>query len=154
MSPVIDHVNIVTRDLEGTARFFVDTFGFAAGPAKVLSGAWVDELTGYKNASATFMPLTTPEGGPNACVIRLLAYTNPASQPPTGSDSQPNQPGYRHIGFVVPDIDALYSQLKATWRFFSAPVLVSSMNLKTVYFVGPEQIIIQLTQLLSAPPVP
>jgi len=154
VSPVIDHVNIVTRDLEGTARFFVDTFGFTAGPAKVLSGAWVDELTGYKNASATFMPLTTPEGGPNACVIRLLAYTNPASPPPTGSDSQPKQPGYRHIGFVVPDIDDMYRRLKPNWKFFSAPVLVSSMNLKTVYFLGPDGIVIQLTQLLSAPPVP
>lgn len=152
MSPVIDHVNIVTRDLEGTARFFVDTFGFAAGPAKVLSGAWVDELTGYKNASATFMPLTPPDGGPNACSIRLLTYINPVSPPASGGDAQPNQPGCRHLGFVVPDIDALYDQLKATWRFFSAPVLVSAMNLKTVYFVGPEQVIIQLIQPLSAPP--
>ena len=65
---------------------------------------------------------------------------------------EPRQPGYRHIGFVVPDIDDLYRRLKANWRFFSAPVLVSSMNLKTVYFVGPEQIIIQLIQPLSAPP--
>jgi len=151
MSPVIDHVNVVTRDLEGTARFFVDTFGFAAGPSRVLSGAWVDELTGYKNASASFLPLTPPDGGPNACAIRLLAYINPASPPSSGIDAQPNQPGCRHLGFVVPDIDVLYNRLKATWRFFSAPVLVSAMNLKTVYFVGPDDIIIQLIQPLSAP---
>ena len=151
MSPVIDHVNVVTRDLEGTARFFVDTFGFAAGPAKVLSGPWVDELTGYKNASATFMPLMPPGGDPAACSIRLLAYINPVSPPSSGADAQPNQPGCRHLGFVVPDIDALYDQLKASWRFFSAPVIVSAMNLKTVYFVGPDNVIIQLIQPLSAP---
>ncbi len=151
MSPVIDHVNVVTRDLEGTARFFVDTFGFTAGPAKVLSGAWVDQLTGYKNASATFMPLTPPGGSLSACSIRLLAYINPISPPSSGADAQPNQPGCRHLGFVVPDIDALYDQLKASWRFFSAPVLVSAMNLKTVYFVGPDNVIIQLIQPLAAP---
>lgn len=151
MSPVIDHVNVVTRDLEGTARFFVDTFGFTAGPAKVLSGAWVDQLTGYTNASATFMPLTPPGGDPSACSIRLLAYINPVSPPASGNDAQPDQPGCRHLGFVVPDIDALYDQLKSNWRFISAPVLVSAMNLKTVYFVGPDNVIIQLIQPLGAP---
>ncbi len=150
MSPVINHVNIVTRDLEGTARFFVDTFGFTAGSAQVLSGAWVDELTGYHNAAATFLPLSAPAGGPNACGIRLLTYQNPLSPPASNDDAQPNQPGCRHLGFVVTDIDAMYARLKAAWRFLSPPVLVSAMNLKTVYFVGPDQVIIQLIQPLTA----
>ena len=48
------------------------------------------------------------------------------------------------------DIDAAYEKLKDDWEFFSPPVLVSAMKLKTVYFVGPEGIVIQLLQPLSS----
>ena len=148
--PVINHVNVVTRNLEGTARFFIETFGFTSAPAQVLRGAWVDQLTGYKNAEAIFMPLMPPGGDPNASSIRLLTYLNPASPPPSPAEAHPNQPGCRHLGFVIPDIDALYRELKTTWRFISPPVFVPPpMNLKTVYFIGPEEIIIQLIQPLG-----
>ena len=152
--PVINHVNVVTRstlDFETTAQFFIDNFGFTpAGKPVTLSGAWVDTLTGYKNAAAVFQLLTPPGGDPSAAGIRLLAYTNPPSPPSSNADAQPNQPGCRHLGFVVPDIDAMYGKLKAQWKFFSAPVAVPPpFNVKTVYFIGPQSIIIQLIQPTS-----
>jgi catechol 2,3-dioxygenase-like lactoylglutathione lyase family enzyme len=152
VSAVINHLNIVTRDLEGTARFFVDTFGFEAGPAQVLSGSWVSELTGYPDASATHVTLTPPASGPTTTCIELLTYLTPASPPPTAGEARLNDPGYRHIGFVVDDLDGLYRRLKPDWKFFSPPVEVAAMNLKTVYFVGPEDIVIQLLQPLTSPP--
>ena len=63
MSIVFDHVNIVVDDLEATRAFFVDTFGFTSGTPLTLEGAWVDELNGYKNAKATYVPLAPPAGG-------------------------------------------------------------------------------------------
>jgi catechol 2,3-dioxygenase-like lactoylglutathione lyase family enzyme len=148
----INHLNIVTLDLDRTAAFFVDNFGFQAGPKEVLKGAWVSELTGYPDAEAVYVPLTPGGSDPAATRIELLTYLRPASPPPDDDTSQLNLPGYRHIGFVVPDIDALYRRLKDDWRFFSPPVWVESKQLKTVYFVGPERIVIQLIQPLPAPP--
>jgi len=148
-SGIINHVNVVTQDLEGMATFFTENFGFTAGAAKDLEGAWVAELTGYPGARARYIPLTPTGAGPDATRIELLAYLHPTTPPPPDSNPDLDQPGYRHIGFVVEDNEASYQKLKDEWRFFSAPVLVAEMRLKTVYFVGPEEIVIQLLQPLS-----
>jgi hypothetical protein len=45
-------------------------------------------------------------------------------------------------------VDALYAKLKERYHFFSAPVVSDEMHIKTVYFRGPESIVVQLTQHL------
>ncbi len=148
-SGAINHLNVVTQDLEGTARFFVENFGFTAGKATPLEGEWVAKLTGYPGARAEYIPLTPANAGPDSTRIELLTYRTPQTPPPPNSNPELDQPGYRHIGFAVEDIDAAYEKLKDDWQFFSPPVLVAAMKLKTVYFVGPEGIVIQLLQPLS-----
>jgi catechol 2,3-dioxygenase-like lactoylglutathione lyase family enzyme len=148
-SKAINHLNIITRDLDSVTEFFEENFGFKAGPRTTLKGAWLDELTGFPDAHAEFVPLTPPDKCANATVIALATYVNPPSPEPSPSDAVLNVPGYRHIGFDVDDIDAVHEKLKADWKFFSPPVLVEAMNIKTVYFLGPENIVIQLTQSLG-----
>jgi catechol 2,3-dioxygenase-like lactoylglutathione lyase family enzyme len=149
MSVVFDHVNIVTDDLEKTTEFFVNTFGFTAGEPKVLEGAWVDELNGYKNCKATYVPLAPPPVGspPTAASthIEVLNFESPAS-PPEAAPWTPNHLGYRHICLDVPNIDDLYNALKSKWKFLSEPVDVPGFNVTTVYFIGPGNVLIQLTQ--------
>ncbi len=59
----------------------------------------------------------------------------------------PNIQGYRHIGFVVDDIEAKTTDLQGEgYEFLSEPQFVKEMNVTTVYFIGPEGILIQLTQ--------
>ena len=145
MSIVFDHVNIVVEDLEATQAFFVDTFGFTAGATMTLQGAWVDELNGFKNAKATFVPLAPPSGG--STHIEVLTFENPPSPPAAGPLWAPNLLGYRHIALDVPNIQELYEQLSPTWKFLSEPVAVPPpFDLTTVYFIGPENVLIQLTQ--------
>lgn len=144
----IDHINVVTHDLEGTAAFFCDNFGFVAGEGRRMSGAWVDELTGYADAEVEFVPLAVG-GRPAATKIALLHYLNPPTPPAPPSNSRLDEPGYRHIGFEVDDVDAYYERMKNDWRFFSAPVTAESLHAKTVYLLGPESIIVQLTQALG-----
>lgn len=148
MAKGINHLNVVTRDLDATASFFVDNFGFEAGPKQILRGAWVDQLTGYANAEAQYMPLSV-SGDSGATRIELLTYLNPSTPPPPPDNTKLDEPGYRHIGFLVDDIEAMYEKLKDRWRFLSPPVTVEAMKLKTVYFVGPESIVVQLTQPMS-----
>ena len=150
MSIVFDHVNIVTEDLEGTMAFFVDTFGFTAGTPTVLEGPWVDELNGYENCKATYVPLAPPPIGspptPAPTHIEILAFEHPPS-PPAARPWMPNHLGYRHIALDVPNIQALYEQLSPKWKFLSEPVAVPPpFNVTTVYFIGPGDVLIQLTQ--------
>jgi catechol 2,3-dioxygenase-like lactoylglutathione lyase family enzyme len=145
MSIVFDHVNIVTDDLEGKMEFFVSTFGFTAGTPTTLEGAWVDELNGFENCKATYVPLAPPAGG--STHIEVLTFDNPASPPAAEPLWAPNHLGYRHICIDVPDIQGLYKQLSPTWKFLSPPVPVPPpFNVTTVYFIGPGNVLIQLTQ--------
>lgn len=146
MNAVFDHVNIVVDDLEATQAFFVENFGFIAGTPTTLEGAWVDELNGYSNAKATYVPLTPAAGG-GTTRIELLTFESPASPPASNPLWAPNQLGYRHICLDVADVREVYEQLKTDWRFLSEPVDVPPpFNVTTVYFVGPEGVLIQLTQ--------
>lgn len=155
MSVTFDHVNIVTDDLEGTMEFFVDTFGFTAGTPTTLEGAWVDELNGYTNCKATYVPLAPPPVGspPTAAPthIEVLTFDNPPS-PPAANPWTPNHRGYRHIALDVPNIQDLYEQLSPNWKFLSEPVTVPPpFNVTTVYFIGPGDVLIQLTQKNTTP---
>jgi catechol 2,3-dioxygenase-like lactoylglutathione lyase family enzyme len=144
----IGHINIVVIDLQAAANFFVKNFGFTAGQPKKLTGAWVDQLTGYTNAVAVYIPMIPPQG-PTGTAFELLTYLNPSSPPPAPPPPL-NVQGFRHVGFNVADIDGMVAQLKAQGiQFFSDVVTVTEMNLKTVYFYGPENIILQLTQSLA-----
>ncbi len=151
MSITFDHVNIVTDDLEGTMEFFVNTFGFTAGTPTTLEGPWVDELNGYKNCKATYVPLAPPPIGsppaPAPTHIEVLTFENPPSPPAAEPLWAPNHLGYRHICLDVPNIQELYQQLSQKWKFLSKPVPVPPpFNVTTVYFIGPGNVLIQLTQ--------
>jgi catechol 2,3-dioxygenase-like lactoylglutathione lyase family enzyme len=150
MSIVFDHVNIVTEVVEETVEFFVEVFGFTAGTPTVLQGPWVDELNGYKNCKATYVPLAPPPIGspptPAPTHIEVLSFENPPS-PLAARLWTPNHLGYRHIALDVPNIQALYEQLSPKWKFLSEPVVVPPpFNVTTVYFIGPGDVLIQLTQ--------
>lgn len=151
MSTSIAHVNIVVKDLGAARDFFVQSLGFTAADPVTLTGAWVEELTGYAKAKAVYIGLSAPAGD---CQIELLTYETPASPPPSNDLSQLDQIGYRHIGLNVDDIDSLYKQLSPNWSFLSEPVCATGMGVKTVYFVGPEGVIIQLTQKVTAKECP
>jgi len=150
MNSGIGHINIVVQDLDKVADFFVANFGFTAGEPVRLDGKWVEKLTGFPNAAARYVPLIPPEGS-SSTKFELLKYIIPPS-PTMVTPPALNIPGYRHIGFEVDDIDARAKDLAGQgWNFFSEIVEVPEMNLKTVYFAGPEAIILQMTQKLKSP---
>jgi catechol 2,3-dioxygenase-like lactoylglutathione lyase family enzyme len=135
---------IVVQNLERARDFFVQTFGFQATPIETLHGDWVDKVDGFPHSKALYTALTLDNSSTH---IELLQYIHPAA-PPTGGNGAPNRPGYRHIGLNVDDIDAMYERLLQQWHFFSEVQTVVSFKCKTVYFLGPEDILIQLTQPL------
>jgi catechol 2,3-dioxygenase-like lactoylglutathione lyase family enzyme len=145
MATVLGHINIVVNDLDAARDFFVTYFGFEAGAATPLHGEWADRLNHLPHVRAIYIPLT--QAG-STTRIELLKFLEPASCDPRDL-GRPNELGYRHIGFQVDDIDATVAELEAAGVPFLSPVqYVQAMNLKTVYFLGPEGILMQLTQSL------
>lgn len=145
----LGHINIVVEDLCATRDFFVNNFGFTAGDSKILEGEWVDHLTGQKNVKAEYIPLAK-QGSTTR--IELLTFHHPDS-PAYGRRGYPMALGYRHIGFMVDDIEAMVERLKTqpeVERFLSPVQTVTSMGVKTVYFIGPDGVLMQLTQKIDA----
>jgi catechol 2,3-dioxygenase-like lactoylglutathione lyase family enzyme len=145
MTAKFGHINIVVRDLDAAKEFFVTNFGFTAGAAVTLEGPWVDALNALHNVQAVHVPLSL-QG--STVQIELLKFLHPIAAP-GGNLGTPNKFGYRHVDFDVDNIDELTSRLQSQgWEFLSAVQTVSSMNLKTVYFLGPEGVLIQMTETL------
>lgn len=148
-STLLGHINIVVDDLLATRDFFVNNFGFTAGDPTTLEGEWVDHLTGQKNVKAQYIPLS--QAG-STTRIELLTFEHPDS-PAYDQRGYPMALGYRHIGFQVDNIDAMVAQLQnqpEVEKFLSPVQTVTAMGVKTVYFIGPDGILMQLTEKISS----
>jgi len=137
------HVCLNVEDLDAARDFFVDNFGYAAQPMNTFSGGWVDRLNGMDDVVAQHISLTL-----NGSLLELLKFVNPPA-PPHGLLGTPNRIGYRHIALTVDDIDGMTAKLQAQgWSFVSPVQTVPEMKVKTVYFFGPEGILLQMMQPL------
>lgn len=145
---LLGHINIVVTDLLAARDFFVKNFDLTAGDAKLLEGPWVDALNGQKNIKAEYIPLSNANSTTN---IELLKFYKPDS-PGYEQRGYPMALGYRHIGFMVDNITDMVASLKQqpeVERFLSEVQTVPSFGVKTVYFIGPDGVLIQLTQKLN-----
>jgi catechol 2,3-dioxygenase-like lactoylglutathione lyase family enzyme len=144
-APQLSHINIVVNDISAMSAFLSQAFGFVPGNGALLDAPWVAALTRLPNAAAQYLPMKAPNGA----AIELLCYITPSVRPDAGIGA-PNEQGYRHIGFNVGNIDTMVAQLQAQGYEFLSPVqTVTSMGVRTVYFYGPEGILMQLTQALT-----
>ncbi|WP_428646027.1 VOC family protein [Roseibium sp.] len=147
MASFLNHVAWVVEDQQAAINFLVTHFGCEAGPPRVISGAWAEELAQIKGVHVTYVGVTSPG---TETRIALLKFVTPPSEPNNSVDVLYLK-GFRHIGFLVDDIDAKKSELEAAgFKFFSDVVTVDSFNSRTVYFRGPERVVVQLTEQLSS----
>ncbi len=105
---MFDHINIVVTDLERAAQFYEKVFGFKRGFAAQLQGEWIETVTGLEGARAECLFLESPDGGAR---LELIRYDAPADEF-SPFDSEPNEPGLRHIAFQVADVDATLEQVR------------------------------------------
>ena len=138
----LDHVNIVVRDLAEATEFFL-ALGFALEDQADLDGDWISSIVGLENVRARYAKLALPGGGAKVELMQYFA-------PPSGRDpamAKANQLGYRHIALEVDDIDTAVSQLrqrgvKMVGQIEAYPVT----GKKLVYFYGPDDILLELTE--------
>ena len=146
----IDHVNLVVRDLEGMADFYVRLLGMKITKQVTISGPWIDRTVGLVGVNADVIYLDLPQG-PR---VELIRYNSPP-----GKDSpepgKSNTTGLRHLAFRVSDIDAVVKTLhNAGVKFFSDIQLVpdsqvtyaGGLRKRLAYFHDPEGNLLELCE--------
>jgi len=144
MIKIIDHINIVVRDLEKAKQFFLD-MGFIADPSKEgkLEGVWIEQVTKLKNAKGYYCTLSLPNTQTN---LELIQYDSPEDQDDP-LISKPNHAGFRHVAFEVENIEEFISKMKTKGAsFFSDIQEYKPTKKKLCYLYGPEDIILELAE--------
>jgi catechol 2,3-dioxygenase-like lactoylglutathione lyase family enzyme len=143
----IDHINIVVKDLQKVASFFL-SLGFALEDRSKLSGEWISKTVGLIDVEAEYVKLTLPGDSTSIELIRF-------ESPPLNEIPNPekaNTQGFRHLAFRVSDIEKTVAQLKQKGIDpVSAIQEYSKTKKKLVYFRGPEGILLELAQYAETP---
>jgi predicted enzyme related to lactoylglutathione lyase len=97
------HVNLVSRDWRRLAAFYERVFGCTVvPPERDYRGRDLAAGTGVPGAALLGVHLRLPGGGPTGPTLEIFEY-DPSLEPmPTAA----NRPGFGHIAFVVPDVEA------------------------------------------------
>lgn len=105
------HTNLIARDWRSLADFYQKVFGCArVPPERDYSGPELEAGTGVKGTTLKGVHLRLPGCGENGPTLEIYTYsvTADAVQPAV------NRPGFGHIAFVVPDVDAARREVLAS----------------------------------------
>ena len=141
------HVAIVVSDLDAMVEFYTSVLGFR-------------ERSRYESASDDFrrgvgLPHIKAEVvhlGMAGSPVEIEMFQFDDTLAACADRSRANLPGYRHIAFVVEDLDTACAQLRELGvEFFSDPITLgasgSVAGIQFVYFKDPEGNIVELNQL-------
>ncbi len=139
------HTNIVARDWERLADFYIQVFDCIPKPPKrSQSGAWLDKGTGVKNAALEGMHLSLPGHGDNGPTLEIYQY----GQVIDSLKTEPNSKGLGHLAF---EVDNVYEILEKALAHGATKIGEISENMvegvgkiQFTYIRDPEDNIIEL----------
>lgn len=140
------HIAIVTQDLPKMVDFYTRVMGFKAVREMPVNSEVFRKGISLPNADGRVITLEVPN---SSTVIDLFEFKEIAEKDPLCPVA--NRPGYRHIAFLVEDLDVAAEELKAEGiELFSKPLEVAEppmvAGFKFLYFKDPEGNIIELSQ--------
>jgi predicted enzyme related to lactoylglutathione lyase len=98
------HTNLVARNWEKLAQFYIDVFNCEPiYPERDMSGEWIDRITSIKDVHIEGIHLKLP-GYENGPTLEIFSYKNNDSK---DNETYVNQYGFAHIAFHVTDVDAV-----------------------------------------------
>ncbi len=110
MSTSLSHVNIVSRDPDRLAAFYVEVFGCVPSPpVRELEGDWLGRGMGFPGARVRAIHLRLPGGGDRGPTLEFFTLDGNVSE----NDRDVNRYGLMHIAFNVDDIRATFAQVLA-----------------------------------------
>jgi catechol 2,3-dioxygenase-like lactoylglutathione lyase family enzyme len=141
----INHVAVVTSELDRLVSFYRDALGFEVRTgSEWKSSALVDSIVGVPNSAARSVVLAAGN-----LYLELFQYLSPPTPGP-GAQRQPFERGYAHICIDVTDIDAECARLTAAGvRFNRAPPHLEMSGLKAIYGRDPDGNLIELQETLN-----
>jgi catechol 2,3-dioxygenase-like lactoylglutathione lyase family enzyme len=140
----MDHVGIVVDDLAAVTAFFVELGLELKGEAS-LGGEWVDRVIGLKDVRSEIAYLQTPDGHAS---VELSKFHSPPAAGGNGH-APANTLGFRHVSFLVDDVDAVVAGLQEHGSELVGEVVRYEDVYRVCYLRGPEGIIVELAEELS-----
>lgn len=102
------HTNIISKDWEKLAEFYIQTFGCKiVPPIRNQAGEWLARGTGVKNAKLQGAHLLLPGYGENGPTLEIYKYEEIEDQQAVN----PNTRGFGHIAFEVDDVKLTLEEL-------------------------------------------
>jgi predicted enzyme related to lactoylglutathione lyase len=97
------HVNVIAHDWRRLADFYERVFGMQiVPPLRDYRGADLEAGTAVKGAALKGAHLRLPGLGADGPTLEIYQYESG----PERQQAAANRPGFQHIAFVVPDVDA------------------------------------------------
>ncbi len=104
------HTNIISKDWEKLADFYIKVFNCKPVPPKrEQSGEWLEKGTGVKNASLKGIHLRLPGHGNNAPTLEIYEYQEMLEK----ENPVANRKGFSHIAFEVENVYEIVEKIKS-----------------------------------------
>ncbi|WP_139176444.1 VOC family protein [Natronincola peptidivorans] len=141
------HIGLVVKDYSKMMKFYSEVLGFEIIREFEIENEDFRKGVGISNAKAKGAHLIVPG---NNVEIEISEYEQKIER--CSELSLSNYPGYRHIAFIVENLEEAYNDLrKLGIEFISEPICVKEpknvAGFQFVYFRDPEGNIIEINQL-------
>jgi catechol 2,3-dioxygenase-like lactoylglutathione lyase family enzyme len=145
MATKYKHTNIIARDWEALARFYVKVFDCVrVPPERHLSGEWLERGTGVPDAQLSGIHLRLPGWGEDGPTLEIFQYTQNEPKPTPAA----NREGFGHIAFEVDDVERILEEIKREGGSTVGEVISQEIEgvggIQFVYATDPEGNIIEI----------
>jgi catechol 2,3-dioxygenase-like lactoylglutathione lyase family enzyme len=140
----LEHIGVVVEDLAAATAFFAALGLEVEGEASV-EGRLVDRINGLEGVRADIVMLRVPDGNGK---VELAKYRSPPHEGDDGP-APANAPGIRHILFVVDDIKASLTGLRAHGGDLVGELVNYENSYWLCYVRGPAGIIVELAEKIG-----
>ena len=144
------HVSFTVRDLESSVKWYTEALGLEYVRGQVQENEYTSRLVGFPNARLKVAQLRVPGEplGPSGHHVELIEYERPRGE---DIPLDTNRTGVGHWAFVVDDLQAEFTRLKALGvRFKSETPNQISEGVNrgggSIYLLDPDGITLELHQ--------
>ncbi len=136
------HIGITVQNLSKSLNFFTKDLGFKIHKKMDEKGNYINNMLNLKNVKVTTVKLKAPDGA----LVELLKFHNfPHKKRWT---SKIFYTGPTHFALSVKNLDASYKKLKKKYKFNAKPQYSPDGYAKVTFFKGPEDLHIELVEVL------
>ncbi|AEH35685.1 VOC family protein [Halopiger xanaduensis] len=132
------HVGITVEDLEAVLPFYRDVLGFDVADRFQVDGEAFSTAVGVDDAAANFVHLEA-----DGIRVEIVEYEPQARASP---DAGLNQPGAKHLGFTVADLESFYADLPDDVETLSEPQTTATGN-SILFLRDPEDNLVEVLEI-------